>query len=218
MTARVTDAQIAEARAVDVPELIGRYVQLRRSAGKLVGCCPFHDEQTGSFTVYDDHAHCFGCGWHGGAILFLMAIEKLSFPVAVERLAPASNTLHAAGSPRRGIGPRGADRPTLFGRPRSTLGLCAGENWARAIAAYYRLPMLAVEAPEQMREITVPAWAEDVLVFCRVCWELPAAEAAVTNIESQGRRSSIEKIGGDAWPKSRSSHNDASIHSELPAR
>ena len=67
--------------------LIGRKVRLLRNGRQWKGCCPFHNEKTPSFYVYDDHFHCFGCGAHGDAIAFLMRAEGASFPEAVERLA-----------------------------------------------------------------------------------------------------------------------------------
>jgi len=67
--------------------LIGRKVRLIRSGRNWKGCCPFHNEKTPSFYVYDDHFHCFGCGAHGDAITFVMRSEGASFREAVERLA-----------------------------------------------------------------------------------------------------------------------------------
>ena len=53
-----------------------------------MGLCPFHDEKTPSFHVYPDgHYHCFGCGAHGTTIGFLMDVDSLTFPEAVEALA-----------------------------------------------------------------------------------------------------------------------------------
>src|SRR3954471_547654 len=70
-----------------LPGLIGRKTRLARNGRQWKGCCPFHNEKTPSFYVYDDHFHCFGCGAHGDAITFLMRGEGASFPEAVERLA-----------------------------------------------------------------------------------------------------------------------------------
>jgi DNA primase len=67
--------------------LIGRRVKLLRSGRQWKGCCPFHNEKTPSFYVYDDGYHCFGCGAHGDAISFVMQTHGGSFPEAVEQLA-----------------------------------------------------------------------------------------------------------------------------------
>jgi DNA primase len=66
--------------------LVARHVKLQRRGNLHVGCCPFHDEKTPSFTVYADHFHCFGCGAHGDAIAFVRRIEGLSFSEAHERI------------------------------------------------------------------------------------------------------------------------------------
>ena len=79
---------LEEIRArIGLGDVIARHVSLRRAGRDLKGLCPFHNEKTPSFVVYDDHFHCFGCGAHGDVIGFVMRQEGLSFPEAVERLA-----------------------------------------------------------------------------------------------------------------------------------
>lgn len=67
--------------------VIGRNVRLTRKGRQWTGCCPFHNEKTPSFYVYDDHFHCFGCGAHGDAIGFVMQAQGIGFIDAVEQLA-----------------------------------------------------------------------------------------------------------------------------------
>lgn len=67
--------------------VVGRKVRLTKNGRNWKGCCPFHNEKTPSFYVYDDHYHCFGCGAHGDAIGFTMQVDGLPFREAVERLA-----------------------------------------------------------------------------------------------------------------------------------
>ena len=67
--------------------LIGRRVKLARSGRQMKGCCPFHNEKTPSFYVYDDGYHCYGCGAHGDAISFVMQTQGATFPEAVQQLA-----------------------------------------------------------------------------------------------------------------------------------
>ena len=59
------------------------------SRGDMWACCPFHNEASPSFHAMDAKGtyHCFGCGVHGNAIDFVMAIENVPFPEAVERMA-----------------------------------------------------------------------------------------------------------------------------------
>ena len=74
---------------VDVADVVGRYVQLRKGGANLLGLCPFHNEKSPSFTVSPSKQfyHCFGCGAHGTAIRFLMEHQGASFPEAVRQLA-----------------------------------------------------------------------------------------------------------------------------------
>jgi DNA primase len=67
--------------------VVGRRVKLARSGRQMKGCCPFHQEKTPSFYVYEDGYHCFGCGAHGDAISFVMQTQGAAFMEAVEQLA-----------------------------------------------------------------------------------------------------------------------------------
>lgn len=74
----------------DIVDVVSGYVRLgKRNGSNLFGLCPFHSEKTPSFSVSPDKQiyHCFGCGKGGGVINFIMEIENLSFPEAVEFLA-----------------------------------------------------------------------------------------------------------------------------------
>ena len=74
----------------DIVDVVSSYVRLtKRSGANLFGLCPFHSEKTPSFSVSPDKQiyHCFGCGKGGSVINFIMEIENLSFPDAVEFLA-----------------------------------------------------------------------------------------------------------------------------------
>ena len=74
----------------DIEDVVGSYVRLSKKSGQnLFGLCPFHNEKTASFSVSPSKQiyHCFGCGKGGGVINFIMEIEGLNFPEAVEFLA-----------------------------------------------------------------------------------------------------------------------------------
>ncbi|MBQ1848439.1 MAG: DNA primase [Clostridia bacterium] len=70
-------------------DVISGYVSLRRAGSNHVACCPFHNEKTPSFTVFErsDSFYCFGCGAGGDVITFIMKAENLDYPSAVEFLA-----------------------------------------------------------------------------------------------------------------------------------
>jgi DNA primase len=74
---------------VDIVEIVGRQVQLKKAGSSHKGLCPFHGEKTPSFTVSPTRQtyHCFGCGVHGNAIGFLMEQSGMGFVDAVRDLA-----------------------------------------------------------------------------------------------------------------------------------
>ncbi|NNL67251.1 MAG: DNA primase, partial [Myxococcales bacterium] len=74
---------------VDLVDLIGRHVNLKKSGRNFTGLCPFHQEKTPSFNVNVERQifHCFGCGEGGNAISFLIKHENLTFPEAARTLA-----------------------------------------------------------------------------------------------------------------------------------
>lgn len=92
---------------VDIVDVVGRYVQLKKGGANFMGLCPFHNEKSPSFTVSPTKQfyHCFGCGAHGTAISFLMEHAGLSFPEAVQELAQSVGlTVPREPSPMRGGG------------------------------------------------------------------------------------------------------------------
>lgn len=72
-----------------IEDVVGHYVNLKRSGANLFGLCPFHGEKTASFSVAPDKGiyYCFGCHKGGGVINFMMEIEGLTYPDAVRALA-----------------------------------------------------------------------------------------------------------------------------------
>lgn len=73
----------------DIQTLIGGYVSLKRASANLKGLCPFHSEKSPSFTVYpaSNSFYCFGCGAGGDQVNFIMRMERLDYPDAIEFLA-----------------------------------------------------------------------------------------------------------------------------------
>src|SRR4030065_1975970 len=76
-------------RAVDVVELVGQFVQLKKAGQSYMGLCPFHSEKAPSFTVSPAKQmfHCFGCKKGGDLFAFWMSYHQVSFPEAVRDLA-----------------------------------------------------------------------------------------------------------------------------------
>src|SRR5690625_3997164 len=76
----------------DIVDVVREHVQLTKKGRNFFGLCPFHGENTPSFSVSQDKQifHCFGCGKGGNALKFLMEIESIPFVEAVQVLAQKS--------------------------------------------------------------------------------------------------------------------------------
>ena len=89
-TARTAQEAKEEVRnAIDIAQVVGERVPLRRAGRTWKGLCPFHAEKTPSFTVNPERQiwHCFGCNKGGDVFAFLMEIDKVTFPEALQALA-----------------------------------------------------------------------------------------------------------------------------------
>jgi len=77
--------KIEAARNYPIAELAQNYLELKRSGGRYIGLCPFHNEKTPSFFLYPETNtfHCFGCQEHGDIIKLTMALCGLEFKEAV---------------------------------------------------------------------------------------------------------------------------------------
>ena len=75
--------------AVNIVDIVGDYVTLRRKGVNYEACCPFHNEKTPSFKVSPARGiyKCFGCGKSGNAVNFVMESESVSYPEALKMLA-----------------------------------------------------------------------------------------------------------------------------------
>jgi DNA primase len=111
--AGIPDDKVQEVRdRVDIVDLVGRYVELRRSGRNYVGLCPFHQERSPSFNVNPalKGYKCFGCGAGGDAIRFVMEIEGKGFVEAIRKLAELYGVSLPASPRGAGPGAEGPDR------------------------------------------------------------------------------------------------------------
>ena len=74
---------------IDILDVVGEFVKLKRRGANYLGLCPFHNEKTPSFTVSPSKEiyKCFGCGKSGNTISFIMEHEKYSYVEALKWLA-----------------------------------------------------------------------------------------------------------------------------------
>ena len=91
---KVSSDQLDRIReATNIVDLVSEHVRLKKRGRNFVGLCPFHNEKTPSFNVLEDRGifKCFGCGKGGDVFSFVMQLEGLTFPEAVEKLAKRAN-------------------------------------------------------------------------------------------------------------------------------
>ena len=109
-------SQVEDVRAAaDIVKIVGDYVQLRKAGANMMGLCPFHQEKTPSFAVHPGKQifHCFGCGVGGDVFKFIMLVDNLTFPEALERLADKVGiTLVQTGN--QGKDSKSHERATLY--------------------------------------------------------------------------------------------------------
>lgn len=72
---------------VDLGQLVSETVSLKSVSGRRLGLCPFHEEKSPSFYVFEDHYFCFGCKAHGDAIEFVRKTKGLGFIESLKSLA-----------------------------------------------------------------------------------------------------------------------------------
>ena len=105
---------------VDIVDVVGRHVELKRGGANLMGLCPFHGEKSPSFSVSPSKQfyYCFGCGASGDAIRFLTEHLGLSFIEAVRDLAQGAGMT----VPEEQVSPQERERRDTLRQRRLSLG------------------------------------------------------------------------------------------------
>lgn len=145
---------------VDVVDIVGRYVQLRKGGANFMGLCPFHSEKSPSFTVSPSKQfyHCFGCGKNGNAIGFLMDHAGMGFVEAVQDLAGQVGLQ----VPQDDISPAERERQAAQKQKQATLTDVlekAGESFRKHLKASPRPSNTSSAAVSRARPPGASAWA-----------------------------------------------------------
>lgn len=167
---------------IDVVEVVGERVQLKKTGRNYSGLCPFHQEKTPSFTVSADKQfyHCFGCGANGSALRFLMEYDNLRFPEAVEQLAS-----------RLGLEvPReGADDPRAQLRERKRR---EGVNLLELAAGFFRERLRMAEGGAARDYLQQRGLAEEIQRDFGIGYAPDAWEALKRHLDSQGVSEAVQ--------------------------
>jgi DNA primase len=182
---RITEAQVEQVRsASNIVDVIGDTVQLRKRGRNYTGLCPFHKEKTPSFSVLEDRGifKCFGCGKAGDVFGFIMEMEKLPFPEAVERLARRANiTLQLEHDPLEQQ--QQSERESVYVA-------------ARAAAGWFYKALRSPEGKIAQVYLTGRELGEAVLKKFGVGFALPRQGAMLAQLKSEGiTEQSLEAAG-----------------------
>ena len=201
MRGRIIDEDIQALRErADLAAIVAEYTSLQRAGGgRLKGLCPFHQEKTPSFTV--DAAkglfHCFGCGKGGDVYAFVRAVEALSFPEAVERVARATGfeLRYAELRPgeRKALGRRTRLLEALGEAARFYAAQLEGPDGAQA-RAYLASRGVDKAATQHFRLGWAPDQWEELIRHLQGAFE--PRELAEAGLAAQGKHGMIDRFRG----------------------
>lgn len=185
MSGKIPEQLIEQIRSQsDIVDVISDYMQLTKRGRNWFGLCPFHGEQTPSFSVSEDKQifHCFGCGAGGNAITFVMDIENIPFPEAVSKLGQ-----------RVGINvdlpeTRPADTATPYSKSEERMK----EAHAFALDFYHHLLLNTEDGEEALNYLLQRGFSREFIESNGVGWSLPNWDSLTVLLERKGF--SLEEI------------------------
>ncbi|MBS4194711.1 DNA primase [Lederbergia citri] len=188
MAIRIPEEKINEIKqSVDIVEVISDYVQLKKQGRNYFGLCPFHGENTPSFSVSAEKQifHCFGCGAGGNVFTFITEIEGVSFQEAAETIAKKGNValdLEITKDPIENQLPK-----------EHSLMIEAHELLAKF---YHHLLLNTNEGAEALDYLLKRGFTKENIQNFRVGYSLPGWDFAVKYLENRGFSHEImEKAG-----------------------
>ena len=169
MMTKIDESMIEKVReSNDIVDCISEYVQLTKRGKNWFGLCPFHNEQSPSFSVTEDKQlyHCFGCGASGTVINFIMDIENRTFPDAVGYLAEKAGITVDIGTH--------ASQPKQEIEPRLQRMMDAH---ALAAEFYHHLLMNTEEGEPALQYLLERGFTQEELEKLQIGWSLPISDA-----------------------------------------
>lgn len=189
MTNRIEEEIIEQVRNnTDIVDVISEYVQLTKRGRNYFGLCPFHGEQTPSFSVTQEKQifHCFGCGAGGNAITFLMDIENLSFQDAVSKLGSRIGlTIEESSSNNSEAKAPISKEVTIMKKAHEF-----------ASDYFHHLLLHTEEGETALNYLEERGFSKEIIEKYKIGWSLPNWDALTTLLERKGMDlQEIEKTG-----------------------
>lgn len=185
MTGKIPEQMIEQIRSQsDIVDVISDYMQLTKRGRNWFGLCPFHGEQTPSFSVSADKQifHCFGCGAGGNAITFVMDIENISFPEAVSKLGERVG-IHVDVHEKR---------QDELATPYSKAEERMKEAHTFAMDFYHHLLLNTEDGEEALNYLLQRGFTRELIESNGIGWSLPSWDALTVLLERKGF--SLEEI------------------------
>jgi hypothetical protein len=180
-------------------------VAMRRAGAHFVGVCPFHDERSGSFTVHGpghDHAHCYGCGWHGDIFDFVRERRGVGFAEAVASLAslasisPVEFEVKRKEASKMTRMTRRADDPTKKPALPRMRPLTEGE--VAELAKLRKLSVAGIAAAARDKRVGACEWPQ--FEDRHGCWQLvPDASTAWVVTDGERRVAQFRRMSGEKY-------------------
>ena len=161
----------------DIVDVISEYMQLTKRGRNWFGLCPFHGEQTPSFSVSSDKQifHCFGCGAGGNAITFIMDMEGISFPDAVVKLGERAG-IHLD------VGPTLPDVTKKISKAEERMK----EAHAFAADFFHHLLLNTEDGEEPLNYLLERGFTRELIESNSIGWSLPSFDALTILLERKG--------------------------------
>ncbi|WP_226677322.1 DNA primase [Mesobacillus jeotgali] len=178
MAERIAEEKVNEIRqAVEIVDVIGDYVQLKKQGRNYFGLCPFHGENSPSFSVSPDKQiyHCFGCGAGGNVFSFLMDIDGLSFQEAAVKLAKSANIELKLEGPASGKNPQ---------LPEGSKQMIEAHELLRKF--YHHLLVNTKEGQEALEYLLNRGFTQESIDKFQIGYSLPSWDFAVKLLEKRG--------------------------------
>ncbi|WP_203361722.1 DNA primase [Bacillus sp. REN10] len=164
-------------QSLDITEVIGDYVQLKKQGRNYFGLCPFHGENSPSFSVSPDKQiyHCFGCGAGGNVFTFITEIENISFQEAVSKLADRAGVAVDIQLP--------GDHPE---RPASKEEDRMLEAHELLTKFYHHLLVNTKEGQEALQYLQERGFTEQEVEAFQIGWSLPQWDFTTAFLQKRG--------------------------------